>query len=229
MSGNSETVVYQKPAGTHPLRTAPANPCCGGECGGTTCASNIPIKCYNPYSASQSFFLRMKKQTRAATSSSCAGYSPDCANGGCSNSQRTCRSQTGKQRITTYQKTGSNSSPFRGGGSEKELLRRIKQRAATTVRGRQTSQAALIRASRPVQPLPFSTVGRPTVYGTGIMLARTPLRARAWNEPQMKECCTDTGASVNEVRGFPQSVIGPGNVCKGPCTCGFCPTLGQDE
>lgn len=167
----------------------------------------------------------MKSQTR--TAKSCSNYAPNCANGGCT--AQSCTPKTGKQRITTYTKTGSSASPYRGGGSEKELIKRIKHRTPATVRGTQTSQASLIRASRPVQNLTKSTLGRPNTYGTGVVLARTPMRSGEWNPPRAESCCTDTEArpqppndTINQERGIPQNVIGPGNPCKGPCTCGFC-------
>ena len=219
--------LYTPDDNTNPLRTGPANPC-----GTSACYPNIATKCYNPYSSSQSFFLRMKKQTRDARD--CANYSPDCANGGCSSvNDGSCSMRTGKQRISAYRQPGARSSPYRGGGSAKELMRRVKHRAPVTVRGRQTSQSTLIRAARSVQRLPVSTVGRPNTYGTGVMLARTQQRPVAWNPPHTKACCTDTEAypqtpseTINEVRGDPQNVIGPGNTCKGPCTCGACGTCG---
>ena len=217
------TVTYTSTDNTNPLRTGPANPCGTNTCG----AENIGVKCYNPYSSSQSFFLRMKKQTRDAKS--CANYAPDCANGGCTSG--TCTTRSGKQRVTPYRNPGVSASPYRGGGSAKELMRRVKHRMPATVRGKQTSQATLIRAARPVQRLPCSTIGRPHTYGTGVMLARTQQRPVAWNPPRTEACCTDTEANpqtpsdtINQVRGDPQNVIGPGNTCKGPCTCGACGT-----
>jgi hypothetical protein len=63
------------------------------------------------------------------------------------------------------------------------------------------------------------------------MLARTQRRPVAWNSPRKRACCTDTEANpqppsdtINQVRGVPQNNIGPGNPCKGPCTCGACGT-----
>jgi|AntAceMinimDraft_6_1070360.scaffolds.fasta_scaffold00182_18 hypothetical protein len=220
---------------TNPLRTGAANPCCDSGCGSKTCASGIPTKCYSSFVSSQSFFLQMKKQNRAARA--CSNYAPGCDRGGCaSKGSRTCSVKNGKQRITTYTKTGMNASPHQGGGSAKEILKQTKHRSAKTVRGKQVSQATLIRAARPVQRLPISTLGRPHTYGTGVMLARTPHRPAGWNKPQSKECCTDTEArpqppssTPNLVRGVPQNVIGPGNPCNGPCTCGFCGTCGENN
>lgn len=219
------TVTYTPTNITNPIRTGPANPCGTNTCG----AENIGIKCYNPYSSSQSFFLRMKTQTRTARN--CENYSPDCQNGGCSSEGVSCTKRTGKRRIVPYRNPGVSASPYRGGGSAKELIRRVKHRMPATVRGRQTSQSALIRASRPVQRLPASTLGRPNTYGTGVMLARTQRRPVAWNPPRKRACCTDTEANpqppsdtINQVRGVPQNNIGPGNPCKGPCTCGACGT-----
>jgi len=217
------TVTNTPTDNTNPLRTGPANPCGSNTCG----VSNIGIKCYNPYSSSQSFFLSMKKQIR--TAQGCANYAPDCANGGCSGG--TCTTHSGKQRVIAYRNPGVSASPYQGGGSAKELMNRVKHRMPTTVRGRQTAQSTLIRAARPVQCLTKSMLGRPNTYGTGVMLARTPQRPVAWNPPHTKACCTDTEANaqtpsntINQVRGVPQNVIGPGNTCKGPCTCGACGT-----
>ena len=185
------SVSYTPSNVTHPLKTGPANACCDGPCS----SNGTPIKCYSMYSTSQSFFLQMKKNKR--TASGCSNYSSNCAQGGCTNP---C-SKNGKPRITTYRKTGTSASPFKGGMTSAALLSRTRRRQHTTVRGQQSSQSTLIRASRSVQTVPISTVGRPNTYGTGIMVHRVPRTTNNWNAPKSKECCADT-STVNLELGY---------------------------
>jgi hypothetical protein len=167
----------------------------------------------------QSFFLRTKLLDISARD--CSNYSPDCASGGCSS--RTCH-KTGNVRITTYQRTGSNATPRRGGGTHKEFLNRIKKQNPQVMRGEKSTHATLIRSMRPVQQFGSSTVGKRNNDNTAIVLNRVHHVPNKWNTGRQKECCTDTlvqpqkddnKTTINQLRGYPQKGLpGPGNICK---------------
>lgn len=182
---------------TTKIHSGPFNICCSGcvvtdpnsVCGcNAFLTSPNQIKCYQNYYTSQSFYLRNQNHHRHEVK--CDNYLHPC--GSTLRIQQECSPCSGQStpsRIRSYTfGKRQTPSPYRGGGSDKEVLRSMHKRQSTVVRGAQLSQSAYLRSLRPAGNISRSRLGHPTVDGTANVLNKYPPK-HTTNDAVQLPCC----------------------------------------
>jgi hypothetical protein len=175
------------------------------EC--VACGVTPTVKSYQPYSVSQSFFIRMQNEHRTAME--CASYTPDCADpsrgdecGGCLNWSY---SSVAKNPIDSIHVGPTTSSQFHGAVNQKQYLEKIKSSQRVIVRGRQLSQSALLRANRPKKFVNTAGVNKNTAGQLNVMNPYPPSLLNNQNNAVDLGCCT----------GYTTDFAGVGNYVSG--------------
>jgi hypothetical protein len=158
----------------------------------SVCGVTPNVKSYQPYSVSQSFFIRMQNEHRTAME--CASYTPDCADpsrgdecGGCLNWSY---SSVAKNPIETRYESATVSSQFHGAVNQKQYLEKIKTSQRIIVRGKQLSQSSLLRANRPMKFVNTAGVNKNTAGQLNVMNPYPPSLLNNQNKAVDRGCCT---------------------------------------
>jgi len=175
------------------VRSGIFNKCCSTCTGG--CIPKSEIKCYQPYSSSQSFFLNNLKKRRERER--CPTYIFPCGDPRRTDICNECNLCKKSPRITSFSKINKTVGHIKGAGSSGEFLNRMKSRQSTIVRGPQSSHSTLIRASHPSGSLAQQCVSRKNTDGTSLAMNRYPVNIREnITHTTTYDCCTEIPINI---------------------------------
>jgi hypothetical protein len=182
-------------------------PCDASANSCTACGTTPTVKSYQPYSVSQSFFLRLQNDQRTARL--CQSYSPDCSDPsrsevcGCNSWSYSSVANTPLES----DQLPSMASPFHGAVNQKQYLQKIKSSQRIIVRGRQLSQSSLLRANRPLKYVNSAGVNKNTAGQLNVMNVYPPNLLNNQNQAIDKGCCTGYTTDYANIGNYVSGVI----------------------
>lgn len=203
-----DNVLYQSSS----LRSGLFNQPCA-DCS-NICAANLPVNAYQFYYTSQSHYLRLKLEKSRYSSTTCGSYTPGYDEWARRETvcTQTCAVNT-KNKVSTMPKFGGGISPHKGAVTQKEFLRRMKDRQATTVRGQQMTSSTFLLSQRPRGCVTGACRGpgiNKNTAATMNAMHKYPPRAVVQNQAVALPCCTTAPVNVptgNNLPSIPKNVI----------------------